>query len=675
MMKKYLYLLLLFFSVAAEAREKCSNDDLWILRTTDYQASYVGAAMANGRIGILPWKQPFEVRHVVLNHVFDRDGEQGVSRVLKGVNPFLLSIELDGIMIDSANISGWCQEIDMRRAVHRTSFIAMGKLKVTYDLCALRNMPYAGMIQVQVEALTDCALTAAAHMEIPEDYRQGEYGYREVWADGTPVHTLKAVAYSAHRAQEVSASSAFLLEHEAKEKVTYDDRQQQLGFTRCLKQGENYSFALVGAICTSRDFSDPYNESERQVIYAMHEGASRLFEMHCRLWNELWQGDVRIEGDDNAQRAVRFALFNLYASCREGSRLSVSPMGLSLQGYNGHVFWDTEMWMYPPMLFLNQGIARSMIDYRIDRLEPARRRAMTYGYRGAMFPWESDDMGEEATPTFALTGPFEHHITADIGIACWNYYCMTRDRAWLQAEGYPLLKEVAAFWVSRVSENPDASYSVRNVTGADEYANGVDDNAFTNAAVIQVLDYACKSASICGEKVPEEWKQIRDKLRILRFPDEVIREHATYDGEMIKQADANLLGYPLCWETDANILRKTLAYYADKIDPQHGPAMSYSVFCVQYARLGDADKAYEMFRRCYEPNLRMPFGVLTETPASNNPYFVTGAGGLLQAVINGFCGLHLTEEGIVQLPSVLPKHWKKVTVTGVGPDRQTFARE
>ena len=98
---------------------------------------------------------------------------------------------------------------------------------------------------------------------------------------------------------------------------------------------------MAGVICSKRDFVDPYNESERQITYAIHEGTDRLMAFHCQLWNELWQGDIRIEGDDDAQRAVRFALFNLYSFGREGTGLSISPMGLSSQGYNGHIFWDT----------------------------------------------------------------------------------------------------------------------------------------------------------------------------------------------------------------------------------------------------------------------------------------------------------------------------------------------
>ena len=164
-------------------------------------------------------------------------------------------------------------------------------------------------------------------------------------------------------------------------------------------------------------------------------------------------------------------------------------------------------------------------------------------------------------------------------------------------------------------------------------------------------------------------------IRILRFKDGVTREHATYNGEMIKQADVNLLGYPLYFVGDAESQKKDMEYYVDKIDPQNGPAMSYSVFCVQYARMGDAKRAYEMLCRCYQPNLRAPFGVLAETPTSDNPYFMTGAGGLLQAVINGFCGLQIMDGGVEQLSSVLPAHWKKVTVKGVGPEKKMYVRE
>lgn len=653
---------------------RAEEERLWQLHAVDIQAPYAPAPMANGCIGILPQKEPFAVEHVMLNHVFDAASPHVVSRVMRGINPFCLSMKIDNKKVDTSNISDWQQTIDMRRAVHQTSFHTLEKADVSYELCALRNLPYAGLIRVTVQACKDMLLEVRSGMGIPDDYSQSLIRYREMEADGNRMYMLESDATSRLGYRRVASTSSFLFNGE-QIKPIYDEATRELFFSIQLKKGETFCFSLVGSVCSSRDFFDPYNEAERQVIYAVHEGEEALMQAHYRLWDELWQGDIRIEGDDDAQRIVRFALFNLYSSCRGGSRLSIPPMGLSLQGYNGHIFWDTELWMYPPMLLLNQDIARSMLDYRFDRLPAARKKALAYGYRGAMFPWESDDSGEEATPTHALTGPFEHHITADIGIACWNYYCVTRDVRWLQREGYPLLKEIADFWTSRVTRNQDGSYSIHNVTGADEYANGVTDNAFTNGAASLALKYACQAAEICGEKVPEIWREIGENIRVLQFENGVTREHSTYKGEMIKQADANLLAYPLGLITDEYRQRQDLEYYAERIDQKDGPAMSYSVYCVQYARMGEADKAYEMFRRCYEPNLRKPFGVISETPTSNNPYFMTGAGGLLQAVLNGFCGLQITDEGIVQLPSVLPSHWKRVTVTGVGSDKKTYVRE
>lgn len=653
---------------------KAEEERLWQLHAVDIQAPYAPAPMANGCIGILPQKEPFAVEHVMLNHVFDAASPHVVSRVMRGINPFCLSMKIDNKKVDTSNISDWQQTIDMRRAVHQTSFHTLEKADVSYELCALRNLPYAGLIRVTVQACKDMLLEVRSGMGIPDDYSQSLIRYREMEADGNRMYMLESDATSRFGYRRVASTSSFLFNGE-QIKPIYDEATRELFFSIQLKKGETFCFSLVGSVCSSRDFFDPYNEAERQVIYAVHEGEEALMQAHYRLWDELWQGDIRIEGDDDAQRIVRFALFNLYSSCRGGSRLSIPPMGLSLQGYNGHIFWDTELWMYPPMLLLNQDIARSMLDYRFDRLPAARKKALAYGYRGAMFPWESDDSGEEATPTHALTGPFEHHITADIGIACWNYYCVTRDMRWLQREGYPLLKEIADFWASRVTRNQDSSYSIHNVTGADEYANGVTDNAFTNGAASLALKYACQAAEICGEKVPEIWREIGENIRILQFENGVTREHSTYKGEMIKQADANLLAYPLGVITDEYRQRQDLEYYAERIDQKDGPAMSYSVYCVQYARMGEAAKAYEMFRRCYEPNLKKPFGVISETPTSNNPYFMTGAGGLLQAVLNGFCGLQITDEGIVQLPSALPSHWKRVTVTGVGSDKKTYVRE
>lgn len=627
-MKRFSSLLLLWlmplFAVA--------QNDGWTLRARD-TARYAPAAMANGELGLVVGKEPFAVGPLIVGGACERGGRGGVSRILEGICPLGLTAE------DFGPLREWEQEIDLRRAVHITR-LTTDDLRIEYRIRALRNLPYAVMADVEVEALRPTTVRFANRHAIPAGLADTLRENRTVWCEDGGRKVQRSEASYNGGADHIVAASVFLCDGKFREESA--DR-----IAATLGKGERATFALAGIVCTTQSFADPWNESERQAIYAAREGVDELIAAHERQWAELWQSDIVIEGDDEAQRAVRFALFNLYGSVREGSRRSIAPMGLTSTGYNGHIFWDAETWMFPPLLVLHPELARQLLDYRIDRLEAARQRAYAHGYRGAMFPWESDHRGEESTPTFALTGPLEHHITADVAIAAWQYYCVARDLEWLHAQGWPLLRECAAFWADRATKNDDGSYSIRNVVGADEYAIGVTDNAFTNGAARRALEAAVKAAEACGERPDPAWAAIAAGLRIVRFPDGTTREHADYNSERIKQADANLLGWPLGIVADRESLLRDLAYYENRIDPENGPAMSHSVFAIQYVRLGMADKAAEMFRRCYRPNLRPPFGVLSETAASDNPYFMTAAGGLLQTVLFGFGGLEITDEGIV----------------------------
>ena len=636
--------------------------DVWTVEADTMSGNYYGVSVANGGIGIVPWNTSFSIRRVHLNGIYDTAGENGVSRAVKGINPFLISMSVDSEKVESGTVSDMKQVLDMRHAVHRTSFTVPGKVEVTYEVRALRHLMYAGMVVVEIKALGNVSVELSSLMEIPNEYVDGIEVRKDTEVEGKTSLFLKSMARTRYRGKQVCASSAF---------ITDSDNSTQVSAT--LKKGEVFKTALVGAVVSSDDFIDPYNEADREVIMVRHQGIEATIRQHEALWDELWKGDIEIEGDDDAQMIARLSLYHLYSFCREGSRLSIPPFGLSAQGYNGHIFWDTETWMYPPMLFLNGGIARSMMDYRADRLPAARKRASTYGYKGAMFPWESDALGEEACPTFALTGLLEQHITADIAIAAWNYYRITGDVDWLREYGWPLLREGAEFWMSRVRDNGDGTFSIPDVVGADEYACGVDDNAFTNGAVKVALDAAVSAAKILGYSAPSDWSVTAKGIKILKMKSGVTAEYDGYDGQTIKQADVNLLAYPLQVVSDRAQIAKDLKYYEKKMDP-NGPAMSFAILALLHSRIGDGAKAYELFYKAYSPNRLPPFGVVSECAGGTNPFFSTGAGGILQTLINGFCGLELTDDGVVQLPSSLPPHWTSITVKGVGPERETFIR-
>jgi protein-glucosylgalactosylhydroxylysine glucosidase len=452
----------------------------------------------------------------------------------------------------------------------------------------------------------------------------------------------------------------------------WDNNMHLMKFSKKIKAGETYRFSIAGSSITSSHHDDPLNEAERATIFAKLEGRDRLLQFHTNAWNELWKSDIIIDGDPQAQQDVHSMMYHLYSFTREGTALSPSPMGLSGLGYNGHVFWDTELWMYPALLVLHPQLAKSMMEYRYQRLDAAKRNAFSKGYKGAMFPWESAETGVEETPVWALSGPFEHHITGCVAIAAWNYYCVTQDKIWLRERGWPILSATADFWASRVERNGPGKFDIKNVVAADEWAENVDNNAFTNAAARANLQFANEAAKLLGIAVNADWALVAANIPILKFQDGITKEHTTYNGEGIKQADVNLLAYPLKEVTDAKAIRKDLEYYETRVPNEGTPAMTQAVFTTLYARLGDADKAYHWFKDAYIPNLNPPFRVIAETKGGTNPYFATGAGGILQSVLMGFGGLEITPKGIIQLKTVLPKHWKSLTIKNAGAEKKTF---
>jgi trehalose/maltose hydrolase-like predicted phosphorylase len=272
---------------------------------------------------------------------------------------------------------------------------------------------------------------------------------------------------------------------------------------------------------------------------------------------------------------------------------------------------------------------------------------------------------------WALTGPFQHHITACIGWAFWKYYQVTKDRQFLAERAYPVLKEVADFWSSRVERKGPGRYEINNVIGANEWQENIDNNAFTNAMAITVLKYATQAATVLGIKPDPDWMLVANNIPVLKFPDGVTRENATYSGEMIKQADVNLLAFPLEFYTARDQIEKDLKYYEPRMAPD-GPAMGNSVLATLYARLGSPDKAQEWFVKSYKPNEVPPFGVMAETAGGTNPYFATGAGGMLQAVIFGFGGLSVNDQGVTQVKTRLPGTWKSLELKGIGSNRSNY---
>ncbi|HUH33017.1 MAG TPA: hypothetical protein VLZ28_03635 [Daejeonella sp.] len=671
-------LTLLFFLLQFQQSFSQVSPDSWKISVDKIDPSnYYGVTVANGMIGVVSSPEPFKVKNVVLAGAYDQYGRGRVSNFLNSFNLLNMNLDIDGKRLDSKSATNLKQELDMRKASFTGSFEYLDKAVITYTYYSLRQLPFTVLMDVSITAKKDLQIAPSSVMESPDALKDVQNYYNEIDRPHVNIALLTSSAKSPTGKLQLCASTTFLFNEDHRDEPRlihemWDNNMHLAKFSKNLKAGETYRFSIVGSSITSAHHPDPLNEAERLTIFAKLEGRDRLIKFHEQAWATLWESDIQIEGDPQAQQDVRSMLYHLYSFSRAGTAFSMSPMGLSGLGYNGHVFWDTEVWMYPALLVLQPEIAKSLVEYRFQRLEAARQNAFSHGYEGAMFPWESADTGVEETPVWALSGPFEHHITACVALAAWNYFCVTQDKEWLREKGWPILTATADFWASRVERNGPGKYDIKNVVAADEWAENVDNNAFTNAAAIVNLQNASAAAKVLGLKANADWMEVAKNIPILKMENGVTREHATYNGEGIKQADVNLLPYPLKVISDPTQIRKDLEYYETRVPDEGTPAMTQAVFALLYSRLGDGEKAYHFFKEAFEPNLNPPFRVIAETKGGTNPYFATGAGGVVQSMLMGFGGLDITPKGIIQVKSALPKGWKSLKMTGVGIEKKTY---
>jgi len=447
-----------------------------------------------------------------------------------------------------------------------------------------------------------------------------------------------------------------------------------------VKPGRTYEVTKAVGVAVSADSSDPAttvigaSKDEATLGYTgMRTGSDAA-------WAKLWQSDIVVSGDARLQRQVRSAFFALLASVRDDTPWAPSPGGLSSDGYNGHVFWDSETWMYPSLLATEPAIAAESLQYRVDRLDAAYKYAADTGWSGARYPWESAQSGLEETPTWANTGLWEIHVSADISLAMWQYWLATGDMQWLADKGWPVLRGIADFWVSRATRNPGGSYSINTVISPDEYVEQVDDSVYTNVAARDALRFATQAATLLGRHASPQWSRVADGLRILFDSTQGIHpEYAGYPGDAVKQADVTLLAYP--WENPqpASVTKADLAYYVPRTDPL-GPAMTDAINGVISSQLGlPGCPAFTFTRRSVDPFVRPPYEQFSESRVDGAFTFTTGAGGFLQEFLYGYTGFRWRGDRIVLDPSLPPQltgitdsavHWRgRVVRIEVGPQQ------
>jgi trehalose/maltose hydrolase-like predicted phosphorylase len=688
----------------------------------------------------------------LLSGVFDRI-EIGKEELANAPDwlPIKLFVNGERFQLDQGEIVSYERALDMqrgtlRREVHWKS-PADVRLKVVCERFASLHDEHVGAVRYSVSIDEDQSIAGATlaiilsaslnvavgnydlmHWETVEQSHDGEI----VWLHSQTRHS------SVQLAQTMSFSTT---RSDFQKELVRSDISPAISFYGELAPGETLTVEKVVVMYTSRDVNNSLEtalEQHHRIIeasatevedggnYILHDEGitseqpctqTRVYEMllaaHQTTWERYWDiSDVIIEGDERAQQAIRYSLYQLRISAsKDDSRYSIAAKGLTGFGYRGHVFHDTEIFMLPFFTYVHPGMVRNMLLYRYYLLPGARAKAKHNGYDGAQYPWESTLDGGEATPDAiihpesgelipVLNGSLELHITASVAFASWHYWDATGDDEFMRQYGAELLLSTATFWASRVTYNAGSGeYEINDVIGPDEWHEHVNNNAFTNIMarwnIQTALDALNWLMSVDTEKAQELLRQLQldeaqlqywravvkdiripqdkpsglfvqfdDFFKLERLDQEQFRgRNKSYQGilgfkpvaryQIIKQADVLMLLTVLKQQYGLETKRVNWDYYFPITDHDYGSSLTPALHVVLACELGLVETAYKLFMKGALVDLEDQRGNTDEGIHD------ACAGAVWQAAVLGFAGLRFTSDGYTTHPC-WPDGWTRM---------------
>jgi trehalose/maltose hydrolase-like predicted phosphorylase len=598
---------------------------------------------------------------------------------------------LDSSALANGSIQSYRQSIDMRTGVARTEYDWVDgtrRTSVRVETFLSRADPHLAVVQLALAPHTAGPLRVRVALakwpppnRLPLDTltrTEQSWGPAELWYPGHSIIHARTATLSplgARLTMVASPEGRITTLSEAAEvewptgavaraDTTLDSARVDIAFDAAA--GQTYAITEIVSVVPSFDDRSSLAAALRDAASARLAGVDALAARNAQAWRKLWETDIEIQGDTPLQRVVRSMLFYLLCSADSGTALAIPPMGLSTAGYYGHVFWDSDTWMFPALVLTHPNVARSLVDFRARSLGAARARARSYGFRGAMFPWESDEEGNETTPHFASQNAHsEIHVTGDVALAQWQYYLATGDSAWLATRGFPVIRETANFWVSRAAyDSTHDRYDIKDVVSVAEGLVGVTDDAYTNAVAKRNLQIAALASRRLGMKPDSRWAIVADKLHMPM--DSASHTYRTYEGapDSTLGMITPLLSYPLGVPMSDSAKRGHLEQAMRRMgDEAAGAMMGVTLLSVDAAELGDRALVDSLLPFSYRAHVHGPFLMLSETPTNKAFDFLTGAGGFLQQVIFGYTGMRLEAQGLVPaFPAVLPSHITKLVL-------------
>ncbi len=571
-----------------------------------------------------------------------------------------------------------------------------------------------GVMQVMITPL-DCDCLLEVHTGIDTSVSnkgmqdEGEKRHFSVKEFGQEKNAVYLVVETLEKRHAVIFWSGFYYELDSKKVFAEDSvvkftlqKRQPVFFTKI--------FYIEHFPCNS-SYAAHKKNTYKKFYRSFHTDFNTLLKAHINQWETQWDtADVQIKGTANLQKNLRFNIYHLLICAPDNDGFSsIGARTLSGEGYKGHVFWDSEIFLLPFYLFTNPKVAKNMLLYRYKRIDMARELAKEAGFEGAKFPWESAGTGDEQTPDWSrdingkivkiFTHTMEIHITADIAYAVYNYYSVTEDEDFMDRYGYEILFETARFWKSRAEyKTRKQIYEITHVTGPDEFHADVNNNVYTNFLARWNLNTAYKMCKNLKKNNPQVYAELKRKLSLkeseisewhtvaTKLKNPVVNNNGVieqFDGyfklrnvpimetdengipilpsrlgskelaktQLIKQADILMLMHLFPHVFNFKTVRANYDYYMPRT--VHRSSLSPSFCSIAACQAKDIFRAYHLFNVSLRADVSNLYG------NTHEGIHAASCGGTYQAVIFGFAGITIRDKTLSINPRI-PRTWSRL---------------
>ncbi len=680
----------------------------------------------NGYLGVRGTLEEYskeQMTAVNLSGLYDRHGSAW-REPLNAPNPFFVRTQVDGITyaLPEAAPCSHRQSLNLMTGEQGRETVwdtPSGRLQIRSErFCSMADyhllcMQYA----VTTDFTADLTITAGIDGDVWDI--NGPH-YREVDCAQTD-GLLHATGTSGETGIRVSTAQAVTRDFEAEETVSVSGRRILRNINFRADAGREYVICVLAVVYTGADTEDPLASALWKAEAAAVEGYEENRSRNRSRWEALWsRSRVIIEGDEAAQQAMDYSVYLLHCIAPRYSRsMSIPARGLSGQTYKGAVFWDTEMFMFDFFLFTEPETAKTLLRYRIDALDEARRKARIYGWKGAFYAWESQESGTDACSDYNVTDVFtgrpvrtyfrdkQVHVSAAIVYAFRKYLQVTGDTSILTQGGAEVILECARFYYSLLVRRAGAEqYEIFDVLGPDEYHERVSNNAYTNRMAQFVFRCAVELIPLVREELPETYDELNTAMNLedalqdftdamehlfVPAPDPQTGLVEQFDGyfrledttpealrkrlldpreywggangvashtQVIKQADVVMMLSLFNGEYEKSVLRANRDYYEPRTE--HGSSLSACMYALLSCHIGEPEVSYPLFMKSALEDLNGGGKQWAGTVYIGGSH-PAAAGGAWMTVLQGFCGLKMSANGTPFCHSTLPSGWTRVS--------------